>query len=395
MANIIDYIKWRGDIDFDASPFNSVDNLILSELSYMNFTQILKTKKELTISDIALEYLDSEHDNDLGLLLTGEFNLMLSLMADSRRFGHLMIKECIEEIDHDVEVQFFAMTIELNKGQAYIAFRGTDDTLVGWKEDFKMSFLDEVPAQKKALEYINMINSDYTYENLYIGGHSKGGNLAVYASMNINQGVQDKIISIYNNDGPGFKQSMIDTDKYKKIDSKIITLIPQSSVVGMMLEHEETYQVVKSTQKGLLQHDGFSWEVIGPDFEYLVGVDDDCKMVDMALKKVLNTMSLEERESFTNIMFEIISVNENRTLIDIKKDGLKSLYTMTKNYGNLDRTTKKALHEMNLLFFDAGFRSFLEVKDAKQWRKKLFDLHNRVPNRLNKMFNKKDLVEED
>ena len=275
MSGIIDYIKWRGDLDFNVSPFNPVDNLIISELSYMKFSKILEDKSQAPLCEIANKYQNSKNNHNLGLLLTGEFDLMLELMAKSNRYGQLNIKECVEIIDEAVEVQFAAMTVEINENVAYIAFRGTDDTLVGWKEDFKMSFLEVVPAQKEALVYVNKIAAKYDYKDIYIGGHSKGGNLAVYSAVYASECAKKRIVKIYNNDGPGFKQRLLETQKYKEISDKIITLIPQSSVVGMLLEHEESYQVVKSNQKGVLQHDGFSWEVMGADFEYLSTVDDE------------------------------------------------------------------------------------------------------------------------
>lgn len=390
MSGIIDYIKWRGDLNFNASAFNDVDNLIFSELSYMHLSEILNDKKEATIAEIANKYPNFNKYGDLGLLLTGEFNLMLELMGKSSRYSKLNIKECVEITDENIEMQFSAMTVELNEKIAYIAFRGTDDTLVGWKEDFKMSFLDVIPAQKEALYYLNKIATTYNYEKIYIGGHSKGGNLAVYSAVYSNTATKNRIIKVYNNDGPGFKQRLLDTDQYKEIADRIVTMIPQSSVVGMLLEHEEYYHVVKSNQKGVLQHDGFSWEVMGADFEYLSNVDDDCIMANMTVKKVLNTMNLKQREEFTNILFEIISVNENRTLVDIKKDGLKSLYTMSKNYNHLDKKTKKAIFETVSLFFGEGFRSFLEVKNADQWNSKLNTWRKNVPVQLNKYLHRND-----
>lgn len=391
MSGIIDYIRWRGDLGFTESAFNEVDNLIISKLSYMNFVEILNEKKEATINELANKYLSSRNNENIGLLLKGEFYLMLELMAKSKRFGQLKIKNCIEIIDENIEIQFSAMTIEINKNCAYIAFRGTDDTLIGWKEDFQMSFLDVVPAQKEALIYLNNIEKEYKYTKLYIGGHSKGGNLAVYSAVYSMEKIKKKIVAVYNNDGPGFKKKLIDTKQYKDIADRIITFIPQSSVVGMLLEHEESYQVVKSNQKGVLQHDGFSWEVMGTNFEYLTKVADDCKMVDLTVKKVLNTMSLQQREEFTNVIFEIISVNENRTLADIKKEGLKSLYTMSKNYNRLDKNLKRVIAKTMYLFFGEGFRSFLEVKNSKQcnlklsiWKKTVFERLSKNPIDQNK-----------
>lgn len=365
MAGLLEYIKWRGDLDFKASPFNAVDNLILTKLSYLSFKGLLEDTEYNPLSEVGAKYLESNKEHSLGLLLSPEHITMLEEMHLTNRYGKLNIKECVEIYNEEVEIQFAAVTFELDEDTAYLAFRGTDDTILGWKEDFQMSFMDIVPAQKEALSCINRIG--HIYKNLYVGGHSKGGNLAVYASIHADADVKTKIIHTYNNDGPGFKQSILDTDVYKEIQDRITTLVPQSSIVGMLLEHEETYRVIKCEQAGVMQHDGFSWEIEGPDFIYLSDVDKDSRMIDMTIKNVLNTMDDEQREAFTNIMFDMLSVNENRTLIDLKKDGFKSLHAMLKNYSNLDKETKKAISKMTSLFFEEGYRSFKEVNNADQW----------------------------
>ncbi len=368
MANIIDYINWRGDLDFEASPFNEVDSLIFTELSYMVFGELEEEIENQRIEAIAKIYLECNGQEKIGALLTGPFSELLDAMARSRRFSHLVVRSFVDIIDDEIEMQFSAMTIELNENIAYIAFRGTDDTLIGWKEDFKMSFLDAVPAQAEAVSYLERVMTNYAYDQVYIGGHSKGGNLAVYAAVHSSEAVKNKIMKIYNNDGPGFKQRLIESDNYLEVASKIVTLIPQSSVVGMLLEHKGKYEVIKSGQRGLFQHDGFSWEVMGAGFVHLVDVDDESRMIDMTLKNTLNAMTLEQREQFTNVFFEVLSANNNRTLAEIQKDGIKSLISMRKSYNNLDKVTKKAIFDMMSVMFSEGIHSFKEVKNADQWQ---------------------------
>lgn len=377
MAGLLEYIKWRGDLDFKASPFNAVDNLILTKLSYLSFKGLLEDPDYNPLSEVGAKYLEQKTEHNLGLLLSPEHVTMLEVMHNTNRFGNLNIKECVEVYNEEVEVQFAAMTIEFDEETAYIAFRGTDDTILGWKEDFQMSFMDIVPAQKEAVACINRIGK--RYKNLYVGGHSKGGNLAVYASIHAKKDIKEKLIHTYNNDGPGFKQSVLDTDAYKEIKDRVITLVPQSSIVGMLLEHEESYRVIKSSQTGVMQHDGFSWEVEGPDFIYLSDVDSDSRMIDMTIKNVLNTMDDEQREAFTNIVFDLISVNENRTLFDLRKDGFKSIHAMIKNYSNLDKETKKAISKTTSLFFEEGYRSFKEVKNSDQWKTKNLSFLKKEP----------------
>ncbi len=350
MAGILEYIQWRGDLTFTQSPLNPVDSLIFSKLSYFPLPGSSDGGQGVSLGETASRIFQDNAGGNLGVLLKGGFRSMLELMRESRRYGNLLIRDSLEIFDEAVEMQFAVTLIELDSNTAYIAFRGTDDTLIGWKEDFKMSFMDEVPAQKTALEYVNTAAKRFGYKKLYIGGHSKGGNLAVYAAVHASKKVKEKIIHVYNNDGPGFRKRLRDTQPYQDISDRIITLVPQFSVVGMLLEHEESYRVVKSTQHGILQHNGFSWEVLGADFVYLPRVASSSLNMDRTLRDVLNTLSDTQREAFTNTFFEILDINKNRTLTDMKKDGLKTFYTMSKNYHSLDRHTKKAITSTITLF---------------------------------------------
>jgi len=371
MANIIDYIKWRGDISFQVSPFNPVDNLLLSELSYMAFNGLIDRHGDMPIDLLCEKYFEATDKTTLGLLLTGEFDTMFKSMAASSRFSNINVRESVSVYDKSLEVQFAVTLFELDRNTCYIGFRGTDDTIIGWKEDFNMSFMDEIPAQRLALDYLNKVDEKYKYRNIYIGGHSKGGNLAVYSAVHAKTLIKDKILKVYNNDGPGFKQGLIKTKAYKSISDRIITLIPQSSVVGLLLEHEESYYVVKSNQKGLMQHDGFSWQVEGKDFIYLSGIQDDSIAIDMTIKQLLNELSMEQRASYTNTLFELIAVGEEETLAELGKGGLKTFLAMSKNYANLDKETKKVISKTMTYFIDRSFRNYLEVKNVDQWREKI------------------------
>jgi len=371
VANIIDYIHWRGDLDFMVSPFNEVDSLIFTELSYMKFDKLDRDIKNQSFEEIGNMYDTCCGQERIGALLTGPFSQLLEELSKSKRFGQLVVRDFVDILDDEMEMQFSAMTIELDANTAYVAYRGTDDTLVGWKEDFKMTFLDAVPAQVQAVSYFESVMERYDYNRIFLGGHSKGGNLAVYAAVRAKESLREKIVQVYNNDGPGFISNLIESEAYLQIAPKIVTLIPQSSVVGMLLEHKGDYKVVKSAKWGLLQHDGFSWEVLGPGFVHLVDVDDESRMVDMTLKNTLNAMTLEQREQFTNVFFEVLSVNNNRTLDEIQKDGIKSLISIRKSFNSLDKVTKKAIFDILSVMFSESINSFREVKNADQWQENL------------------------
>ena len=197
MQNIIDYLDWRGDVPFSAAPFNPVDNLILSQFSYISLDGIAPGTMREVVSELIK--LGRVHDNNLKLS---------KRLAESRRFGSARVSHSMELFDPKLEMQFGALVVDTDDGATCVAFRGTDATLVGWKEDLNMSFSEEVPSQGAAVQFLN----DGLRENtrpLRVMGHSKGGNLAVYASAMCRRDIQDRIVAIYNNDGPGLCDSVM------------------------------------------------------------------------------------------------------------------------------------------------------------------------------------------
>lgn len=367
MANIIDYMLWRGDLDFKIDPFNEVDNLILSELSYLNFSGIIdkELRKGVPLYQAAEVYFKEERDKmkNTGDLMLKDFATLLQNIASCKRYRALKLKMYTAEVSTEEEMQFAALTIDLGNHELYIAFRGTDDTLLGWKEDFKMSVLDIVPAQRTALEYFNKVAHRHVAYKLYVGGHSKGGNLAVYAAVNTTERLKSRIIQVFNNDGPGFKEKIIGSTAYQSIADKIVTLVPQSSVIGMLLEHEENYTVVQSTQKGLLQHDGFSWEVLGNHFVHLKNISPETQLIDVTIKRFLNELSDMQREQFTNVLFDILSSNnEAKTITDLREDSWKSIISMVKTFSQLDQNLRKAVTDTLGLLLSEGIKSIVGSK---------------------------------
>lgn len=366
MANIIDYILWRGDLNFEVSPFNEVDNLILSELAYFNFSGIVyeKLHKSIPLYQAAEIYFKEERDKmkNTGDLMLKDFATLLKSMAESNRYKDLKLKRYVAETNEEEGMQFAALTIDLGNHEIYIAFRGTDDTLLGWKEDFKMSVLDIVPAQRMALEYFNQVAHRHIAYKIYVGGHSKGGNLAVYSAVHTTDRLKNRIVQVFNNDGPGFKETLIGSAIYQGISDKILTLVPQSSIIGMLLEHEENYTVVQSTQKGILQHDGFSWEVLGSQFVHLKQIHPETQLIDKTIKNFLNELSEEQREQFTNVLFEILSSNEAKTITDLKEDSWKNVISMVKTFSQLDQDLKKAVTDTLGLLVSEGIKSIVGSK---------------------------------
>lgn len=347
MACIIDYIEWRGDIPFRYSPFNLVDNLILSQLAYVNLYNIvprLGRDEEVSIEDACKMYFEIHDENKFDKNdVSSQAAFVMKKMAKSRRFKNIMISDYIDIVDETSEKQFSAVKIRLSDGTIYVAFRGTDDNIVGWKEDFNMSFMDCIPAQTEAVDYLNVVIEEDNKKKIRVGGHSKGGNLAIYASLYCRDSIKDKIINIYNNDGPGFNDNIINSDEYKEIENKITTIVPEGSVFGMLFNRRESYRVVKSSNTGIMQHDAISWQVIGTEFEYLKSLSKSAKVVDKSISNWVASINNDEREQFVNNLYKVIKEAGIRKASSITSSKIKSARKILKSYSSLDDKTKEMM----------------------------------------------------
>lgn len=345
MANIIDYIEWRGDLSFKVSPFNEVDNLIFSQLSYVDFSGIVPgtdSRKSITLKEAGDKFFMMHDEEEISkeFILTRNSIELLKKMADSRRFSALRLSAYIQNTDVEQETQFSAVCMEPDRKTVYIAYRGTDDTIVGWKEDFNMSFMEAVPAQTEAVRYLEQVMR-YKFKKIVLGGHSKGGNLAVYAAVNCTENIKKKIIRVYNNDGPGFTKRMAFSNEYKAMLPKIVTIVPESSVVGMLLEREGEYTVVKSNQNGLMQHDALSWNVTGSGFECIEEINPKSLLLNHSIKSWLDTLDNAQREQFVDSLYTILTSTQAKTLRELKSHGWRSVAALLKTFSSMDKETKK------------------------------------------------------
>ncbi|MBO5130195.1 MAG: DUF2974 domain-containing protein [Oscillospiraceae bacterium] len=319
MSDMFDYLSWRGDILFSQLPPNPVDALIFSTLSYIQFTGIVPEDLQhyITLRDAAMMLLDDMEDAQQKVRVKADLDLLRSAAATDR-FGRVGLSMYRDVFDPEADTQFAAMTFFLEDGTAFLAFRGTDNTLVGWKEDFNMTFQQSIPAQRLALQYVQ----DFCAASkapMHLGGHSKGGNLAVYAAAKCDYLIQKRIITVYNQDGPGFSEEMMDDPGYLNIVPKIRTYVPQSSIFGMLLEHEEPYIIIKSKQIGLMQHDPYSWEVMGGNFIPCEDLSSDSRFLDRTFRSWLAQMTREERNTFFDHVFDLLMVEKTSKPKDIIK----------------------------------------------------------------------------
>ncbi|MBQ8433029.1 MAG: DUF2974 domain-containing protein [Clostridia bacterium] len=322
MGTLFDYVKWRGDLAFYEAPFNEVDSLIFSLISYLDFDGIVPEQHSSVTVPIKAaanaffaKYPD-EKKIPVGLIIPKEIIKLFRMIKETKRFRNVNMRAYVNHIDLEEQTQFSAVTFFPEDDTMLVAYRGTDDTLIGWKEDFNMSFLPVVPAQLKAVEYLEAAAQTST-GSIRLTGHSKGGNLAVYAAVNCTPDVRARLINVWSNDGPGFHEKILKDEDYMTLRPIIRSFVPQNAVVGMLLEHDENYIVVKSRQKGLYQHDGVSWEVMGGGFVYLKDVTEESKRIDRVLKEWVNKMTNEQREQFVEAMYQMLSADNAQTLTDL------------------------------------------------------------------------------
>ena len=345
MASILDYLDWRGDITFAERAFNEVDNLLLAELSYLDFGGIVPADfaAAVPLSDAVAAFTKRTPHADMGVLVPDKIPGLAQKMAASARFRDVLLSGYVCKLDEQTETQFAALCAALPDGTVYAAFRGTDDTIVGWKEDFNMGFLPIVPSQREAADYLRAAAAAFPSQKLRAGGHSKGGNLSVYAAVKAPAAVQDRIVRVYNNDGPGFAKPLVGTPEHMRVADRILTVVPQSSVVGQLLEHEQNVEIVRSDAEGMLQHDGFSWQVVGDHFIHLDGFSREGKVIDETLESWEGSLSPKQREAFADALYTVLTASGAKTLSDLNGDKLKSAVTMLKTYSNLDRETRQLL----------------------------------------------------
>ena len=343
MFDMFDYLEWRGDLTFRQAPLNMVDNLLFSCMAYVVLQDIvggLYNGDTKTIAEAAMEFVVLPEDVK-NLRDVNDEKVFLA-MAETARFGNLTLQYHVAQMDLAAEKQFAAITIALDDGSYFVAYRGTDYSVVGWKEDFNMTFVSGVPAQLEAAKYLNAV-AERTNGPLYVGGHSKGGNLAIYASAFCEPAVQDRIVAIYNNDGPGFLEDVIASSGYQAICDRIYTYVPQTSFFGLALEHEEAFIVIESTERFLMQHDPYSWSISGPEFVYLEEVTSSGKFLDQTVRGWLAGLSKEQREQFVDAVYEILAHKDANTLQETARYWLSNAGELIRNVRNVDDETSEMM----------------------------------------------------
>ena len=309
MANVIDYLKWRGDIELAIDPFNIIDNLIFSELSYVPFEGMVSafpSDEKVSLESVCKEYFKrNDFDEVYKRVKHSDFSqIMMKDVVETKRFRDVYVSNYVNEIDVEAASQFSAVTFHLPDNSVFISFRGTDHTITGWQEDFNMAYLDQIPGHKKAVNYVNSICEKY--ESVRIGGHSKGGNFAVYGAAFSDDKYFDRILEVFTNDGPGFREAVLNSSDYQRILSKVTSIIPKDAVVGTSLLNAYQHIIVESTAFGLEEHDIFSWKVEGKKLVEVDEIGNWSRVFSETVKEWLSEITDDDRKDFVTLMFTAV-----------------------------------------------------------------------------------------
>jgi hypothetical protein len=360
MAGIFDYINWRGDLSFYTAPFNAVDNIILTHISYFPFERIVPGPEDegsLTIRGAAKKIAATLRKKPAAFedeLVFRDDPALVAALGSSERFGNLELCGYVNQIDPEAEKQFSALTIMGCGEMSLISYRGTDNTIVGWKEDFNMSFSPVIPAQREAVVYLEKM-ALRVRGPLCLGGHSKGGNLAVYAAAFCGKRTRRRIRAVYSNDAPGFfDRAFLESPGFLEVKGRIQSFVPQSSVVGMLFEHSGDYTVVKSNQAGLMQHDVFSWEVNRDDVVRVKAMSQESLFLNKTLRDWINGLEWEQRRRFADALYEILLSAGTDSLRKLGNDWLKNVSLIIQAYNDVDEPTKKIIAKTISAFFKAA-----------------------------------------
>lgn len=358
MGKTIDYLQWRGDLSFSKDPFNDVDALILALLSYLPFKGIvpdIESKEEKTLKETAEQYFSRSRSADI---LPSKINPTASSSFDSGldellkkaaicpRFEVIRLSRYEENTDFVIGRQFAAITYSLRnpERQKIVAFRGTDNSLVGWKEDFELACMEQIPAQESACSYLERTIGIFSSQFI-VCGHSKGGNLAVYAGSHINAARQGRLKKIINFDGPGFDFSLVNQAAFSASEHKVVNYVPQESMVGLLLEPVGKRTVVSSSGRYIMQHNALNWEVERSKF--IRGkLTENTKLLENTLKTWLTEISLQERELFLEALFDILGASEGAAIKFDPQENLKEIKAILVKYAKLDKKTRALLGQV-------------------------------------------------
>ena len=355
MADFFDYLNWRGDLSFDTIPFNKIDALLFAQLSYVLLDGVVPEsfteRKKLT--QVAKDFsrtTDYEERINIGFLINKRTTELMFKTAEVNRYRNVEV--CgFRNIYNEENVEQFAAITFIVDGKPVIALRGTDDTIVGWKEDFNIAWMPEIPAQKDALKYFNDAAEAFK-DDFVLVGHSKGGNLVINTAVKCKKDLQKRISDVYNFDGPGFSSDFFKTEEYKAVEKKIHSFYPGFSVVGMIFHHPKEYEIVKSEGFAFWQHDAMNWQIMGSDFINEADFTEESRIFYNAFNEWIDKLEPSQRKDFVETMFCILEASGAKTNNEIEKDALKATARMVAAYAEMDKPRRHEMKKILSMFKD-------------------------------------------
>lgn len=357
--NLLDYLGTEF-ATFEEKPFNPVDSAVLSQFCMVRAEGIVPPLRERTafraIGTIvenllspagrAAHFSDAlraeRYEHMFSGLIPGRVKENLLALAASPRFREVTVRDYLSLFDTERQTQFAAMTFVYKKDFAYVGFRGTDTSITGWRENFNMAYTAPVPAQAQAARYLEAV-APHLPRRLFAGGHSKGANLALYAALRAPKPVQDRLERVYTHDGPGFKAGTFAPEDWRQLEGRIHRTVPQDSVIGMLMESHTPPRVVHSTERGLMQHSPFTWDVDGDDFVYLDKLTDNAVFTDELLTEWLARYSDDEAAAIVDALFKAIEASGAQDATEVFFGGAKTVALLTEAAKNIDGTARDTL----------------------------------------------------
>ena len=350
--NVLDYLKWRGDIPFSVSPFNDIDNIILTEFPYLNWAGII-TERPITLEEAI------SHDEPVTFDSTLKTRRQETVIRACKceRFKHVEAFRYVKDFSAEQEKQFCAMSFKLPDRTYYISYCGTDSTITGWKENFNMTYMMPVPAQEEAASYLKKVVTRRL--GLFrVGGHSKGGNLAFYAAVKL--GRPDKIIQVYNNDGPGFDKDFLESEAYQLMKPKLKTFLPESSIVGRLLNDDSNVTIVKSLTYDIFwQHSPQMWDV---DVTKLTEVKDPSLRSDMfngLMDDWNDGLSNEDKLFFINTVHDTLTEMNIKTSDELLRHPTKVISSVLAKVQKMDDDKKKIMSDVMNTFLKSFRKNYI------------------------------------
>ncbi|MDE7247964.1 MAG: DUF2974 domain-containing protein [Lachnospiraceae bacterium] len=353
MGTILDYLREYGGYTLEEKPFSDVDSLVISQFSYLKFDGIVpgpeKGYAPVSLAQIAAHedydhlYGDERYRKDNTALFSG--------MLKSRRFGEMRLWNYVNQIEPEQESQFSALVCGLSEELFFVVFRGTDESIVGWKEDLNLAFSEPVPGQRRSVTYLTQA-AETIPGKFFVGGHSKGGNLAVYAAMYCDPQVRARITAIYDHDGPGFRPEVRAHGAWQEIEGRIHKTVPRSSLVGMILYTEGDYRVVESKTIGPAQHNPYTWLITGDSFRIVDEIRPGQKFMDQAINEWILSLDQEQMHVFVDTLYRVVQASETDNLIDFTAHWFQSMQKIGKAMSEVDEETAKVVMQIMRAFFE-------------------------------------------